>query len=236
MKKIDEIYEILKQESCNNTEFFLKKGFSAETSERFKLTELKNYIDIPEIKELYPEETKDFFTTYKYLVPAFDENGETDYLMIRRRDDYQKKEGIYIHKTLFIGETNRGLGKIYNPVRLIDNTDYVFIVESWTDALSLEELGIPAVAMNRVANCHTVLEPFVKKYSEIIQRKAIIVMCDTDEAGTEANRDISGMLTENGFKCLVYSDLPESIKDANEWLNADRNNMKRILEKYLKGI
>ncbi len=236
MMNLEKLYQALYSNKGENIEFFESKGFSRNTLKKFNLFQLTKDIDIDEIRDVFSQEGEAFFNIYQYVIPGFDVNGGLDYIMIRRRADYIKTPNCSFHKHIYIGEIDRGLGKIFNSYHLMDDEKVLFIVETWTDALSLEELGYPAIAMNRVANCHTVLEPLVKKYKENIEKKKIIIMCDSDEIGVTANCDIKTMFFNNGIPCVVMNKYPQGIKDANEWLLYDRNGFREAIAAFLEGI
>ena len=223
--------------SKGKSPFFNNKGFSDRIVEKYNLFFASNYLLDPFWKIRFPNESECFYKIYGFVIPGYDEHNNLSYLMIRRDDEkyHIYKEISKEHKHIFLGDIDRGIGKIWNSHHLIDESPTIFIVESWTDALSLEEIGYSAIAMNRVANADTVLADLVEKYLDIICRKRIIIMCDSDDIGNEANKNISLMLSKFGIKAEIIDSYPAGIKDANEWLVIDRDSFSKEIEKYMKG-
>lgn len=221
---------------CSDSDsFFRSKGFSLATVGRFGLLTTGMSLCSPELDSWFGGMSEEFRDAYAYVIPGYDVQGEIDYLMVRRRAGCVRRGKDGVHKHLYVGDIERGLGKIYNSCRLIDDSSVVFIVESWTDALSLEEIGIPAVAMNRVANCQTVLKPLLEKHIAMARDKEYVVMCDSDNIGVAATRDISDMIEGLGLRCRSVCPYPGRVKDANEWLVADRQDFEVSMRCIVEG-
>lgn len=236
MREVTIAFEVLLKYKTKSS-FFQNKGFSDGIVEKYNLFFSNNYLLDPFWKTQLPNETECFYNVYAYVIPGYDEHKNLSYLMIRRDDEKYRRyeESAKEHKHIFIGDIDRGIGKIWNSHHLIDETSIIFIVESWTDALSLEEIGYSAIAMNRVANSETVLADLVKKYSNVISRKRIIIMCDSDDIGREADKNISSVFSKFGINNEIFDSYPIGIKDANEWLVFDRKSFSKHIEKYVVG-
>lgn len=232
MIDIDKLYENLLSNK-SDTHFFSEKGFSDKTLENFNIFYSKNYLRDPIWQDVLPNQTECFYSIYCYVIPGYDENNKLDYLIIRRDDlkyDLYKSNNKE-HKHIYLGEIDRGLGKLWNIHHFIDDYSTIFIVESWTDALSLEEIGYAAIAMNRVANAETVLIKFLEKYADVIRKKRVIIMCDSDDIGKEANSNISHIFSTFNIKSEIFNEYPAEIKDANEWLVYNRNSFTEYIKK-----
>lgn len=236
MTELNDIYAFFMLNKTNSLLFFLRKGFTKKTIEKYGLFEVKIHKNDSRLLELLDKDYLSIIDCYSYVIPGLNEKGELDYLMLRKTLDCKKNKADGVHKHLYLGEIDRGVGKIYNSIHLCDTTKLVFIVESWTDALSFEEIGYPSIALNRVVNCHKVLEPLITKYAEMMGFKTFIVMCDSDEIGQSANTDIFNMLKTHNIHSYLFNDYPQGVKDPNEWLQYNRDNFKETINKYLKEL
>lgn len=78
-----------------------------------------------------------------------------------------------------------------NPIRLFNdryiinhmdyNIDTLFIVEGWADALSIEEVGYHALALNSTSNARK----FINLCNTYNPRMKFIICLDNDEAGNK---------------------------------------------------
>ena len=219
-----------------NSEFYTNKGFSKETIRRFNLMDVPNLSNDKDFRSLFPNKGDSFYRNYRYIIPGFNEHGEIDYLMFRRNENcdlsYKNKQSNnYLHKHEYIGDINRGLGKIYNSFNLLESSnDVIFIVESWTDAIAIEEIGYSSIAMNRVANANTVLKQLINNYYANAKEKKYIIMCDNDMIGQDANKNISKTLNMFNLKNGIFNHYPLGIKDPDEWLIADKRGFSNSLK------
>lgn len=117
--------------------------------------------------------------------------------------------------------------QILNPSYLKDATanQVIFLVEGAIDALSIEEVGGRAIALNSTANAPKLLA-YCKEYQP---QATLALSLDNDEAGTKATREIA-----KGLQFLKVPFLEANVsgisKDPNEALLTDRNALKRAVE------
>lgn len=126
---------------------------------------------------------------------------------------------------------NRGPSALYNSSAIFEACKSgrpVFIVEGALDVLSIETAGGLAVGLNSVQNVN-LLYPVLEKVSEVTGKKpVIIVACDNDEPGYDANVSLLEKLT--GLKYEVYwFDLFNGNKDANAALMADASRFTTLI-------
>jgi hypothetical protein len=97
-------------------------------------------------------------------------------------------------------------------------TDPLIICEGPLDALSLEELGYPAMATFGVT--------LPKWINRLTWWRRVAIATDADEAGDRAADLWKKQLMCRGIQRLR----PQRCKDWNEWLQADREGMRRYLD------
>lgn len=228
---------------CNTqiaSSFYFSKGFSEKIIHKFNLIEVDKLYDDKDFRSLFQNKTDAFYRNYRYIIPGFDEYGKIDYLIFRRDENcdicYKDKQSVnYLHKHEYAGDINRGLGKLYNPYPLLNlNLENIFLVESWTDALSIEEIGYSALAMNRVANANTVFKLLLDRNKEKIKSKMFIIMCDNDSIGQDANEEISKILDSYNLRYRIINNYPVGIKDANEWLVSDKEGFSYFINTLVR--
>ena len=109
----------------------------------------------------------------------------------------------------------------------------LFITEGVFDALSLEELGRPAVALNSIANKGRLLEA-LQANKEGLKGKVFIIALDTDSEGKKTAGELLEGLQGLGLQAVIF-DL-EGYKDINEALTADREGLARQLQQLEAGL
>ena len=102
----------------------------------------------------------------------------------------------------------------------------LFVTEGIFDALSLEELGFPAVALCGAANTGRLIQGLdVSK----VKPEKIILAGDADAAGHGMNENLREQLTARGIGCAVLT-LPDGCKDVNEALIQNRDALQAACE------
>ena len=97
----------------------------------------------------------------------------------------------------------------------------LFVTEGIFDALSLEELGFPAVALCGAANTGKLVQK-IDEYVPVAWPERVILAGDADAAGQGMNEKLREQLTARGIACAVLA-LPDGCKDVNEALVQDRD-------------
>ena len=108
----------------------------------------------------------------------------------------------------------------------------LFVTEGIFDALSLEELGFPAVALCGAANTGRLLQALDAREAK---PERVILAGDADAAGQGMNGKLREQLTARGIACEVLA-LPDGCKDVNEALIKDREELKAICEFAPLGV
>lgn len=104
----------------------------------------------------------------------------------------------------------------------------LFVTEGIFDALSLEELGFPAVALCGAANTGKLVQK-IDEYVPVAWPERVILAGDSDAAGQGMNGKLREQLTARGIACAVLA-LPEGCKDVNEALVKNRDALQAACE------
>ncbi len=212
-------------ENPKGMKYFLDRGLSEDTIKRFKLGYEPKGMN--EAFKDYPElhYNKDLAECYTYFIPMFD-NDKCNYILPRLDNKIleNKLQDGELHKTDKEGK-ERKYPKTMNlknvPTTLYNlnqamTDDYIFITEGWCDALSIENLGYSAIALNSVSGVNS----FIKKIQDIkdYQSKYYIIALDNDKSGKEARADLENKLIDLKCKVKHLHPVGENIKDINDML------------------
>lgn len=104
----------------------------------------------------------------------------------------------------------------------------LFVTEGIFDALSLEELGFPAVALCGAANTGKLVQK-IDEYVPVAWPERVILAGDADAAGQGMNEKLREQLTARGIACAVLA-LPDGCKDVNEALVQNRDALQVACE------
>lgn len=218
-------------ENCTTSlgmEYFLNRGLN-KTIFEYKLgycqggynEALKGY------KELNICNPNIDMRAYKYFIPLFDNNDKCYYIIARH--DNSIKSG---QKTMNM----KGLGAhIFNERYLQKPTsNIIFVCEGWADALSFEEIGYKAIALNSTQNANRFVE-LVKKHIDKLKNCTFIIALDNDSAGQKAIE-----ILESNFKALLVNSerfyFEEVYKDINEYLIADMDGFKQNTARFIEKL
>lgn len=223
-------------DNSSRTDYFRNRGLSQEIINRYKLgfhEEGLNYV----IKQNLglKEQTNDYMRGYRYFLPVWNANNSCSYFITRIDDTAVLPGNKKPHKTHNLkGQEAR----LFNDRYLQDDSlteNLIFIVEGIFDALSLEELGFKAIALNSISNSHRLVEQ-IQQNRQRLKNKVFILAPDKDKAGEkllESRNDIRNL----GLDVFCY-ELPRSqpVKDLNEFLVLDRAECNRDIHQFLEGI
>lgn len=117
-------------------------------------------------------------------------------------------------------QNSRGAMQLWNSAAMERAAgEALFVTEGIFDALSLEELGFPAVALCGAANTGRLMQALDAREEK---PERVILAGDADAAGQGMNGKLREQLTARGIACAVL-DLPDGSKDVNEALVQDRD-------------
>ena len=124
-------------------------------------------------------------------------------------------------------KNSRGAMQIWNSAAMERAAGKaLFVTEGIFDALSLEELGFPAVALCGAANTGKLVQK-IDEYVPVAWPEKMILAGDSDAAGQGMNEKLREQLTARGIACAVLA-LPDSCKDVNEALVQDRDALQAV--------
>ena len=163
--------------------------------------------------------------------PAFAPGGEGEMRYPRKRIIIPTTASHYVGRSIDADQSHNkvnnkgGSPGIFNSKALKDNEGVVFVVEGAFDALSIEEIGQPAVALNSTANVKKLLTALKKE-----KPSAILAVCmDNDNAGENATDNLKAGL--DALKVpYIKASISGKYKDANEALVADPEGFRHDVE------
>lgn len=124
-------------------------------------------------------------------------------------------------------QNSRGAMQLWNSAAMERAAgEALFVTEGIFDALSLEELGFPAVALCGAANTGRLMQALDAREAK---PERVILAGDSDAAGQGMNGKLREQLTARGIACAVL-DLPDGCKDVNEALVQNRDALQAACE------
>lgn len=117
-----------------------------------------------------------------------------------------------------------GKAHLFNADVLSTTNDVVFLVEGEIDAMSLEEIGEPAIGLGSASNKRRLID-LIKDHKPTAM---LVLLPDNDEAGKKAAEEITEDLKALGVASMV-AEIFGDCKDANELLVKDRKHLEELL-------
>ena len=182
------------------------------------------------IGNIYPELNINMagIEAYKYFIPIWDIDNKPCYIIARHDNSIATGQKTLNMKGLDV--------RLFNDRYLIKPPDdtFIFICEGWADALSCEEAGYKAIALNSTQNANNLLQ-LVRDNKQILLNKMFIIALDNDKAGEKA---IS--VLKDGFEALGISynnfTFNRKYKDLNDFLVADRQGFVTHIKDFIKNL
>jgi replicative DNA helicase len=185
--------------------YYKSRGLSERIIKAYRLGYLPGGYDRPGYGE-----------AFKYLLPVSD-----TFCILRSEDDNDKYRNI-------------GSPELFNKAYLEDPSltgQQIFITEGIFDALSLEDMGRPAVALNSIAN-KTKLLKALEENRQQLKEKVLVIALDTDPEGIKTAEAIADRAQGLGLQAVIFN--LEGYKDINEALKKDDQELARQLEEGLQ--
>ena len=197
-------------ENLTQTDYLTKRGISMETARKHDV----GYD--PDYQSIIVTENGNETIKGAIVIPTSDES----YIVRPTTDD----EGITCRYR------KKGASHIFNGGILTKTSDPVFVTEGEIDAMSIEEIGYPAVALGGVNNGNMFVEYLKGKGIKC----DIILALDNDETGKKATQEIAAKLDDINIKYSIasYYDDDHPFKDPNEALVHDKDFIKAKLAEY----
>lgn len=207
------------------------RGFTDETIKKFKLSAVNElndmYIKYPTLQNKSKKQN-----LYKLILPILDDAGNCYNFIaeICNRDNIDEYNSKYKKPPADAGLTTLLFNEYYLKT---DKPNTIFITEGIYDAISIEQLGYKAMALNGIGD--TRLINLLNHYKPNIN---IILMLDNDTTGIKHSLDILNKINSlniQNIKCIdsiqilsKYLNLIEC-KDANDMLLKDDKLLKAFL-------
>lgn len=98
---------------------------------------------------------------------------------------------------------------------ILEEERTIYICEGIFDALSIEEVGKKAIALNSTSNINKFIE-YIKDNIKTSSKYSYILCFDNDKAGYKATEEMQEALKELKIRYRVL-EIPKEYKDINEW-------------------
>lgn len=237
--KMYDFTELIKiaHQNCSQTTYYKSRGLTDKTIEKYMLGYHKEgYNFAVQTSKIDIGKENFILKFYKYFLPVLDEDNICRYF-ITRLDDKSLPQRL-ISSIKDKTHNPKGLRvQLFNQ-RYITNpnlaNNIIFVVEGIFDALSLEECGLSAIALNSTSNSSTLIK-LVQANMGKIADKFFIVIGDNDEAGENMAQKLLTQL-ENLNIDVINCVLPSEYKDSNEFLVTDKSGFEKFFNRFIKTI
>ena len=207
--------------------YLTARGISEATAKRFNIGYDACFTE--HLNEETAQKVKDYYATYKT-------EGNNEAVIIP--NDSQSLNARFINPPKPYNNSQPiRYAKVSNGIfnlKALDSDDVIFITEGVFDALSIEQLGYRAIALNGVNNVSLFIEHLRQLKTDI--SKPLIITLDKDDAGRKASEELQQQLKEIGVICYNLPAIWGDYKDANEYLTADKEGLNQRLEKVLTTL
>jgi len=225
--------------NIGSTNYFKSRCITHKLQEEYILgynVDGLNYI-IKNYPGVLAEKCNDYYKQFKYFIPCFNVDGEVDYILARRDDGlmvpfWLKGKPEKVHNLKGFGAT------IFNLRYLQDialTNEYIFVVEGWADALSLEALGYSAIALNSTSNVNKFIEE-LQKNKDIIKDKTFIIAGDNDPSGFQMNEKLIQLSQKEEDINITLFLLIKKYNDINNYLIGDKSSLEIDLNNFIISL
>lgn len=202
----EEISKIMEEAQINNCDYYKERGLSEKVISNYKLGYL-------------PHGCK-YGSEYKYILPVSDKH-------------------IIVRNTGDSGDRYRNICKeseIFNVRYLQDRSlteRKIFITEGIFDALSLEDMDCPAIALNSTTKADQLIK-IMSENKEQLKDKLMVLAFDSDQSGRDASEKLKNELNKIDLPCVELN--LDGYKDVNEIFIEDRERLKSKIDNlHLSG-
>ena len=205
----------------NCADYFETRGISKAIINKFKLgtinaATLANYTDSLKLSS--------GLRVGDVTIPYLDEQGNIIYFIVRATNVEPNTKSQY-PKFKKPQTEYAGAEPVYNYPALFQKENPVFICEGQIDALSIEEVGGKAIALNGTGADK--LQPYIER----VQCPCLVLALDNDKAGQEATEKLKELLISYSIKHVTFKH-QAGIKDINEALLTNRAKLTGQVEYY----
>lgn len=194
------------------------RGITLETLNRF---------NVGYVPDWQPPGMQNAPKTPRLIIPR----SRTSYLA---RDTRATKD-IPEYQRQYTKQNSPGKISLFNIEALRTSTKPLYIVEGEFDAMSIVDIGGEALATCSTSNISSFLKELKGVMSEYAGVMSLIIAFDEDEAGQKATDKLVKGLQELHKEYCIYRPY-SGYKDANEALNADREEFKKAVLYGMENI
>lgn len=191
------------------TDYFLKRGLSFSTVQRFKVGYVKKWKHPKVTNPNVPE-------TPRLIIPL----SESCYFARDTREIVPGTQLSYMKQKV-------GGSDIFNKSELFKkSTDPIFIVEGEIDAMSIVEVGGKAVALGSIGN----INKLINLISDLKIDRTFILSLDQDEKGREAELKLAEQFRSKKIKFISCKLTIDDVKDPNDMLVKNKGVFNKMVE------
>ena len=221
--------------------YFSQRGLSESIQKKYLLgwhQEGMNHI-ISKHSSILSETRNDYNRAYRYFFPVIDADEDVTYFISRIDAKAEVPEGMDISNK-YRNLTGKEI-RLYNDRYLLAPNlagNSIFICEGVFDALSFEEIGYNAIALNSATNKNKLIEIMEKQLGKaplLYKGKTFVICADNDNAGNKLKDALSEFFTSKKLSFDVMS-IPRQYKDVNDFLIADREGFKNRVQSIINTI
>ncbi|MDP7981406.1 DnaB-like helicase C-terminal domain-containing protein [Bacillus sp. WLY-B-L8] len=226
VKKEKKNYKLV-YDSLTQDDYFINRGLSLEVIEKYKLgvvSEATTELLKDEIRECFFNRSFMMTKFYRIVLPV------SDRFFIVRFDESRTMDGK-IDEKKNPRYKNIGNAELLNPHYIKDNEiQFIFVVEGYFDALSIETLGYKAIALNSTKNASQLIKE-IQLNEEEARQKQFILLADNDKAGKKLEKTLQSSFKRMNMSLHIGSLV--DYKDINEYLVSDREGAAAFLEQQI---
>ncbi|EJR28741.1 DnaB-like helicase C-terminal domain-containing protein [Bacillus mycoides] len=203
-------------DSLSQDDYFIKRGLSNEIIEKYRLGAVSE-----DTLELFKniKGAPYFLSMYRYVLPV-----NNRFFITRLDEDKTSSHDAPRYR-------NFGEVELLNSHYIKDEEiQFIFVVEGYFDALSIETLGYNSIALNSVSNASKLIKE-IKLNEEDARQKQFILIADNDEAGKELEEKLQ--IEFKKMNMSLHTVPLEGYKDINEHLIADSEGTEGFLEQQI---
>lgn len=209
----------LNQKLC--TDYLERRGISIATAKRYNLGYVSDWISPTALENAREKSKNTPPSTPRLIIPT----SNSSYVAIdvrpvgvaHNQENYRKiKEGkVYIFN-----------GKV------LEEDKPCFVVEGEIDALSFLEIGYNAIALGSTSN----IKIFLNLLKQTDVKSPLILVLDNDNSGKDASIKLEEQLKEINIENFTPEDIYQSYKDANEFLQNERESFIKKINSVLHAL
>lgn len=202
---------LLAASHLRETDYFIKRGISYETAEKYNCGYIADWIHPTKRGE------KKIYPSPRVIIPTSKES------YVARSTEENK-----------VPKIKAGTGNIFNIDVLKTSRQHVVVVEGEFDALSIIEAGNDAIALGSTSNVDKLIDWLREK--NIRPHLPLVLNLDDDEAGQKATDKLADALRGMRIRFYEVNLIVEGCKDQNESLVKFRNDFFQLVADILNKV